>query len=215
LAYLLYYEDTKLGLTVGVWTTTSMQEAFGPYPGDEFMHILEGKVAMLDASDNAVNINQGETFLVRNGIPVSWKQDGFCRKFFMTYLSPDKPTPEIDTVDSGIIVLREDELEARFTPSKNDAGASELDAEIFVNDTGNMSAGMWEADAFESGMEPFPFHEFAQILNGNVVITQEAGTQHAFAAGDCLFIAAGTVCSWKCDAPVRKYYCSLSPSNEA
>ncbi len=37
----VYYEDQDLGLSVGVWTTTSMQEAFGPYPGDEFMWVLE------------------------------------------------------------------------------------------------------------------------------------------------------------------------------
>jgi len=43
----LYYEDETLGLNVGVWDTTSMQEAFGPYPGDEFMWVLEGKVSLV------------------------------------------------------------------------------------------------------------------------------------------------------------------------
>ena len=44
----LYHENMPLNLIVGVWTTTSMQEKFGPYPGDEFMCILEGQVEMID-----------------------------------------------------------------------------------------------------------------------------------------------------------------------
>ena len=30
----VYYDDEDLGMNVGVWTTSPMQEAFGPYPGD-------------------------------------------------------------------------------------------------------------------------------------------------------------------------------------
>ena len=41
----VYYEDETLGLSVGIWDTTSMQEVFGPYPGNEFVGVLEGKSA--------------------------------------------------------------------------------------------------------------------------------------------------------------------------
>ena len=80
----VYYEDETLGLSVGVWDTTSMQEVFGPYPGNEFMWVLEGQVSMIDGDDNATVIKKGQTFCVRNAIPVSWKQEGFLRKFYMT-----------------------------------------------------------------------------------------------------------------------------------
>jgi len=52
----VYYEDADLGLSVGVWTTTTMQEAFGPYPGDEFMWVLEGQVSMVDADERPTPI---------------------------------------------------------------------------------------------------------------------------------------------------------------
>ena len=38
----VYYNDDDLGFSVGVWTTSPMREAFGPYPGDEFIWLLEG-----------------------------------------------------------------------------------------------------------------------------------------------------------------------------
>ena len=58
----VYFDDEELGLNAGVWTTTDMQEAFGPYPGDEFMVILEGKVAMMDADGiSALHQIKGQT----------------------------------------------------------------------------------------------------------------------------------------------------------
>jgi len=33
----VYFNDDNIGLSVGVWTTSDMQEAFGPYTGDAFM----------------------------------------------------------------------------------------------------------------------------------------------------------------------------------
>jgi len=62
----VYYEDADLGLSVGVWTTTTMQEAFGPYPGDEFMWVLEGQVSMVDADENEILVKAGETFCIRD-----------------------------------------------------------------------------------------------------------------------------------------------------
>ncbi len=211
----IYFQDDTLGLTVGVWTTTSMQEAFGPYPGDEFMHLLEGNVALLDGDNNQTVVNTGETFVVSNGIPVSWKQDGFCRKFFMTFYSPEKQPQSRKKFHEGISILRENELEHELTETKNSQGVSQREAEVFTNEAGNMNAGMWETEAIETPMEPFPVHEFVQMISGEVVITDGEGVAHSFSAGDCFFIPAGTICSWKSDAAFRKFYCNLEPHETA
>ena len=59
----IYYEDDALGLEVGVWDTTSMQEVFGPYPGDEFMWVLEGKVIMVRRDPRGDSDQSGSNFL--------------------------------------------------------------------------------------------------------------------------------------------------------
>ena len=76
----LYHENMSPNLIVGVWTTTSMQEKFGPYPGDEFMCILEGQVEMIDREGGKTLIKEGQAFCVRNGVTASWKQNGFLGK---------------------------------------------------------------------------------------------------------------------------------------
>lgn len=72
----VYFEDPALGITVGVWTTTDMQEAFGPYPDDEFMVVLEGRVVMVDGDGHETPIEEGESFFLRKAIPISWRQEG-------------------------------------------------------------------------------------------------------------------------------------------
>jgi len=211
-----YFEDEALGLSLGVWTTTDMQEAFGPYPGDEFMWVIEGQVDMLDGDGNATHVNQGETFCIRNGIPISWKQVGFLRKFYMTYENPKAQTPDIASTDDGVLVLDPATLQSGLTKMDSTApfeikGEAPLqhDNIAFTNDAGNMFVGMWDSTAFESEMCPFPCYEFVQLLEGEITITEADGTTHLFKAGDAFFIPEGTVCSWKTNGYVRKYYSIL------
>ncbi len=215
----VYFEDEALGLSVGVWTTTTMQEAFGPYPGDEFMCVLEGQVVMVDGGGVGETVRQGETFCIRNAIPISWKQVGPLRKFYMTYSNPDTPTPEIASADGGVMVLNKAALEAglaKITTTDPFEITGELplqrDCNHFTNDAGNMFVGLWDSTPFESELRPFPCHEFVQVLEGGVTITEGDGSEHAFGAGDVFFVPKGTICSWRVTDYIKKYYSIFDPS---
>lgn len=54
-----YYNDEELGMSVGVWTTSPMQEAFGRYPGDEFVWLLEGGVRCRCRTGRAGRFDRG------------------------------------------------------------------------------------------------------------------------------------------------------------
>ena len=212
----LYHENISHKLIVGVWTTTSMQEKFGPYPGDEFMCILEGQLEMIDQEGGKTLIKEGQTFCVRNGVPVSWKQNGFLRKFFITYSPNAQEGSSLSSGEKGVFVLSQDELGAQLQnletpfPYKSD-GAPPLqkNATLFVNDTGNMRVGMWESTAFKSERQAFPYNEFVQVLEGDIFVTEQDGIQHEFSSGDVFFVPQGTVCSWQFIGNVRKFYCRV------
>ncbi len=215
----VYYEDADLGLSVGVWTTTSMQEAFGPYPGDEFMWVLEGQVSMVDADEKETRVRAGETFCIRNAVPISWKQVGFLRKFFMTYADPRATVPEIACADGGVRVLDADVMAESMTPMEMTeplviVGEKPLqhDNVLFTNDAENYTVGMWDSSAFDSELRPFPWHEMVQLLEGEVLITEADGSSHSFTAGDAFFIPMGTVCKWQASTYVKKFYAILEPA---
>ncbi len=63
-----YFADEEAGPSAGVWDTTTMQRAFGPYPGDEFILVLEGSFAMVDGQGGAVTAKAGDSVCFRNGI---------------------------------------------------------------------------------------------------------------------------------------------------
>ena len=212
----IYFEDAALGLTVGVWTTTSMQEKFGPYPGDEFMCILEGQVVMVDGDENETLIKQGEAFCVRNGLPISWKQRGSLRKFFITYNRTDGMTPSVSSSENGLHVLRQNNLADKMQNLKSlfpfefeGKLPVQRDATIFVNETNNMFVGMWQSTPFESLLKPYPCHEFVHLVDGEVSITEATGEKQRFCSGDTFFIPAGAICSWKTTSSLSKYYCRV------
>lgn len=201
-----YFEDANLGLTVGVWDTTAMQEAFGPYPGDEFIWVIDGQFSMVDGHGNAVSASKGDAVCFRNGAPMSWKQNGYLKKFFITYLDPKAQTPEIENADGAVVVLNAD-VEMPVVSKVGEPVEREYIG--FTNDAGNFSMGTWSCEAAKFDMEPFSMHEFVYVLEGSTTITEEDGTQHEFSAGDCFFIPKGTVCQWHIPTFIKKHFAGL------
>lgn len=209
----VYYSDPEIGLSVGVWDTTTMREAFGPYPGDEFIWVLEGEFKMIHDTGESVPVHKNDCAYFRNGIPTSWHQEGYLKKFFITYLDPNAETSKIESAEGGVGALDSEvemapvnttdpfEIEGEVPAQKNHA--------IFTNDAGNFHVGTWESGPMVSKMLPFPTHEFVRMLEGEVTITEQDGTVQTFRGGDCFFVPKGTVCSWTIKDHVKKHYAIL------
>jgi uncharacterized cupin superfamily protein len=210
----VYFEDKQLGMSVGVWMTTPMQELFGPYPGDEFIFVVDGHFDMMDTVDGSgtnVSCKKGQSVVFRNGVPVSWKQHDTLKKYYITYLDPRAKTPLGLSAEGGIQALDPD-----MTLSDNDllpdSTTQQREKVFFKNDHGNFEVGLWDTQAMDDEMSPFPWHEFAHVLDGEVTITNEDGTAQTFTAGDVFFVPAGTVCKWHVPKYLRKYYAALDPN---
>lgn len=205
----VFYEDDAKTFAVGIWTTTDMKEAFGPYPGDEVMVVLEGRVDMRDAAGGVTAVEQGQAFGVRNGVPLSWEQTGFLRKAFLL-MSNGGETEGAD--GQGVFVLSPDEGAVPLTETgKEIGGGHQRDAVLYRNDAGNLEAGIWETTAFETEPAAYAVHELAHVLSGEVTLSEADGAEHHFVAGDTFFVPAGTVCSWRTDGALRTYFAILAP----
>lgn len=209
----VFYSDQEIGLNVGVWDATSIEEEIAPYPGDEFVWVLEGEFTMVHDNGEAVQVHKNDCAFFRNGIPTSWQQERYLRKFYITYLDPNAETPKIESAEGGVCVLDPDvemapvdstdpfEIEGTAPEQKNHT--------IFTNDAGNFHVGTWESGPMVSKMLPFPTHEFVRMLDGEVTITEENGTAQTFRGDDCFFVPKGTICSWEINNHVKKHYAIL------
>ena len=193
--YSLIFEDEAIGLAVGIWDTTTMQEAFGPYPGDEFITVLDGTFAILDGAGDAVTGTQGQSATFRNGIPLSWKQDGYLRKIYLTLQDPDGKSPDIAATDGGVIVL---------DPSRALEGHPNVDGVtcevIFRNDAGTMTV---TDCAYPSLTLPFaqtPNHRLVRVLQGAITLAGPTDPPDTYGAGTHVFLPRGTACAWSAEA---------------
>jgi len=197
--YYLIYEDPAIGLAVGIWDTTTMQEAFGPYPGDEFITVLEGSFAILDGMGGAVTGSPGQSATFRNGIPVSWKQEGYLRKIYLTLIPPDLDPPQIASAAGGVKILPED-------PSRPRRGEETL----LQNDRGTMTVRLRAYAETTIPAAPTQMHELCRILTGEMILTDAAGQAHRFGPGDHAFVPAGTIVARDMRADTAAYHVTVT-----
>jgi len=118
---------------------------------------------------------------------------------------------KIESADGGIIALDPD-LTLSDEDLLPDTTTPQREKVLPKRDHGNFAVGLWDTQTMKTPMEPFGWHEFAQVLEGEVTPTEEDGTSQKFKAGDVFFVPAGTVCSWDVPKYLRKYYAALDPN---
>jgi uncharacterized cupin superfamily protein len=207
-----YYEDEDLGLYVGVWDTTDMIEAAGPYATDEFMWLLAGEAAIKNSKTGEMETAKaGEAFVIPRGYDCQWHQVGYLRKYYMISENPKEEIPGQAALE-GIAFARADanlELMAASAPFVLKGEAVQKAQDCYVDATGKFLCGTWECGAFESESRPFPHYEFAYVQEGSITLTDASGETHVFAAGDAFFVPQGLVCFGQSAARVRLFYAVL------
>ncbi len=191
--YALVFEDEGIGLAVGIWDTTTMQEAFGPYPGDEYVTVLVGHFVMVDAADAPLAAARaGDSVTFRNGAPASWKQDGYLRKVYLTLQDPKRETPRIATAEGAFQVLDQTRL------PQGSPGPDGVTREVtFRNAPGTMTVALCSFPACKLPAAPAPSHRLVRVLAGAITLTEATSPPVHFAAGSHVFLPRGCACAWK------------------
>ena len=191
--YAVLFEDAAIGLAVGIWDTTTMQEAFGPYPGDEYITVLDGQFTMVDAAGKTqAQAGAGDSVTFRNGAPTSWKQDGYLRKVYLTLKAPGASATSLADAEGAFRTLGPDRL-PQGSPDA-DGTTQEL---IFRNDTGTMTVTLCGFPALTLALTPCPTHRLIRILAGSIRLSGPAFAPGRFDTGAHVFLPHGTTCAWE------------------
>jgi uncharacterized cupin superfamily protein len=189
------FEDEDIGLALGIWDTTTMQEAFGPYPTDEYVTVLDGHFAMVDAAGEPIATAQaGDSVTFRCGVPSSWKQQGYLRKIYLTLPGPEAETLAAASAESGFRVVG---------PGRAPLGRPDADGVtrevIFRNDAGTMTVTLSAFPAQTLPSAPCPAHRLIRVLKGGITLTEVASRPETFGPGAHVFLPQGTACAWATD----------------
>lgn len=87
-----------------------------------------------------------------------------------------------------------------------DGNPTETGYNYFTDASGRLTAGVWECTPCTTRIDSYPVDEFCHILDGTVVVTDNAGHAETFKAGDCFVIPKGLSCTWHMPETTRKFY---------
>ena len=211
----LYFNDESKGLMSGVWDCTPFTGKMEPYSVNEFMLVLEGSVTMVLADGSEETIRAGEAFVIPKGLLCQWKQPEYIRKYFVIFDDPSGMAAD-DPASLRIIRPRKDDEVTNIEDQDASLFIGEIPRqgqhEYHVDPTGQFMVGLWDSEAFERPVAPFNRCELMCILDGSVTMSDGAGNDQVFRAGDTAFVPEGAPYKWKSDEYVRKFYCIFMPS---
>jgi uncharacterized cupin superfamily protein len=211
----LWLDDATSGLMIGVWACSPMTGRMGPWSTNEMMILIEGAVTIDHADGSRLDVTAGDAFFIPKGTVCSWRQECDLKKFFAIHNDgsgltvPDANALRAHKIDlAGALSLAEGPDPALLI------GPAPICHETvaFTDLTGRLSAGVWSATPYARAATTFPRHELMHIVEGSVTLSDGAGREVTFAAGDTCFVAKGATVGWSSTEPVRKLFCSFVPS---
>lgn len=180
------YENDDIGLYVGIWDTTDMVEAPGPYPCDEYMVLLEGTALIQHnqtSTDTEITTNQ--SFVIPKGLDCQWHQSGYLRKFFVIWQHPELDLPTTPSVDRILI-----------------------DGEDYQDHTKQFHTGMAGTQHYSSAQAPHPYYEFIYVKHGKLTISGHSTC--SLNAGEAAFISKGTRCQFDSSSDLTAEFVRVS-----
>ncbi len=205
----LYLDDKARGVMAGVWDCTPFTGKMGAYPVNEFMHVLEGSVTIVEPDGKETTVRAGESFILPKGLVCQWKQTEYVRKFFVIFddtsgAKAGAAKPGVIKIDTGAALGPMDipDTSMFIGPVPKQTVRS-----WFADATGQMTVGVWATTPFTRKVAPFPRHELMHLLEGSVTIADGAGGSQTFKAGDTFLVPEGAPISWSNAEPVKKIYC--------
>jgi uncharacterized cupin superfamily protein len=87
------------------------------------------------------------------------------------------------------------------------AGTGQQSGHLWLDEAATgLMAGVWHCSPMTGAMGPWSTNEVMVLLEGSVVIDHADGSQLAVSAGESFFIPKGTVCSWRQEGELRKFF---------
>ena len=174
--------DEAAGYLAGVWDCTAFTGHTEPYPDDEFMLLLEGRLVMRMPDGTAVPVEEGEAFVIPKGLECQWEQPDYVRKVFMIVSDP------VEEAADNPSLTRITKPDLALGPAEGTVATAHT---WFENSTARMSVAVEAHAGGEAPGAASPDHELIHVLAGALTLSA-GGAGERIAAGETVYIRAGT-----------------------
>jgi len=188
----------------GVWEAAPYTSGPRRTKYSEFMYLLEGSVALVDADGREETFRAGDAVLVPRGTELTWKQTEKVRKYWVIF-DRSEEMPKAKTT-----FLR---IEPDGPAGKGLVGEGRTKYHTYYETPDEkQSVGVWETKPHTSAdFRETKYAELMVFLKGSVSLIEKNGREQKFEAGDVALVPKGIEYKWKSDT-VRKFWVIFDPS---
>ena len=206
-----YFNAPKLGLTVGMWSSTAFEGKMRSRDADEFGLLLDGTATITEAGGKVTELSAGEGFVIPRGLDCAWKQGGHVRKIFVTYASPKAPTKtngqHVVKIETGV------RLSPSAGPDKSLLNGPEprcADHTAYTDASGQFTVGIWSATPYDRKATPSGRYELMHFVEGHVDLHDGGQDSQGYGVGETVFVPKGAPLGWRSHRDVKKIYVILN-----
>ncbi|MFT5274458.1 MAG: putative cupin superfamily protein [Saprospiraceae bacterium] len=209
-----YFSEHNGNLTMGLWECTPFEAKLDGYPVDEFMHILEGSVTIIDESGKQRTYSAGENFVIPKGHNCIWKQTETIKKFYVIF----EEASHVDNSAYRSSSLRIDSNMPLIAMGGLSTSGFEGDipemaiGSAYKDVTSQFEVGVWDCNQMKRVPSAINRSELMIILEGHGSIINGDGISFDFTAGDVFAVPVGMGYQWVSEVYVKKVFCSLTPN---
>jgi len=211
-----YFNAPKLGLSVGMWSSSAFEGKMKALDADEFGLLLDGSASITEAGGKVTDLAAGDGFVIPRGVECGWKQAGHVRKIFITYASPKAPSKSAPGNSTGAHVVKV-ETGARLSPcagpDKSLLNGPEprcTEHVAYTDASGQFTVGLWSATPYDRKATPFGRYELMHFVEGHVDLHDGGQDSQGFGIGETVFVPKGAPLGWRSHRDVKKIFVILT-----
>lgn len=210
-----YFNAPKLGLAVGMWSSSAFEGTMRSRSADEFGLLLDGSATITEAGGKVTELSAGDGFVIPRGVECAWKQNGHVRKIFVTYANPAASAKPHSGNSNNQHVVKVD-AGARLSPCAgpdksllNSAEPRCAEHVAYTDASGQFTVGVWSATPYDRKATPFGRYELMHFLEGHVDLHEGGQDVQGFGIGETVFVPKGAPLGWRSNRDVKKVYVIL------
>ena len=190
------------GITAGT-VEASGSVTIKDYPFTEMLVVHRGLIT-LRSGEQRIDLEPGQSAVIGRGTDVQIDAQGTSLWAFCAATQASGPDK------SGLTLI---DRRAMLTPSAAPEASILIGAtpqcrsnNLFEDTASPLRIGVWDSTPYQRNARPHKIHELMHILEGEVTLTIEGGTNVIVKPGDTVFVPQGTPCAWTSTVYVRKFY---------
>ena len=213
-----WINDTEHGVVMSVWDSTPATSQMLPFFQHELMLVVDGSVTIVEPNGCETTVRADGCFVFPRGCVRQWKQTEYFRKFAVGFNDASWEEAADPAALQWVLIDPDGLLEAVAEPPAGSLlGPTPIQHERwwFADPTGQMTVRVWDTTACHRKPSATQAHEWTHVLDGSVMLTDDAGIAHHFKKGDTFVVARGTVHDWQCPSYFRAIHCAFRPKAAA